>query len=132
MRNSNIQAMSRQVENCLCWQMFGGKLLWKYCWWERFGGKFWWKIFGGNATFDILEPPASQKYSIPCDCIENDFWDVQAYLAPTPVPSFVRLMAIYLARDQKKDNPIITLCAPIDLPENLHCFGTFRSQGWRD
>ena len=33
---------------------------------------------------------------------------MQAYLAPTPVPSFVRLMAIYLARDQKKDNPIIT------------------------
>ena len=31
--------MSRQVGNCLWWQMFGRKLLWKYCWWKKFGGK---------------------------------------------------------------------------------------------
>ena len=51
MRNSNIlgyAVCSRQVEN------FGGK----------FGDKNVVGIFGGNAIFDILEPPAFQKYKI--------------------------------------------------------------------
>ena len=57
MRNLNIlgyTVCSRQVEN--------------WSWWKMFGGKVWWKnvvgIFGGNDIFDILEPPAFQKYKI--------------------------------------------------------------------
>ena len=42
------------MENWFWWKMFDGKL----------GDKNVVGIFGGNAIFDILEPPAFQKYSI--------------------------------------------------------------------
>ena len=46
-------------------------MLVKNCWWKAFGGQFLLEIFGGKfvgnfggkAIFDILRPPAFQKYS---------------------------------------------------------------------
>ena len=63
MRNSNIQAMKRQVENWFWWKIVVEIFLVNKFWWKMFGGKFWWKMFGGNffvnffggnAIFNIL------------------------------------------------------------------------------
>ena len=45
------------------WKFFGEKVFVKK---ENCSGKFLVEFFGGNAIFDIIEPPAFQKYSIHC------------------------------------------------------------------
>ena len=56
--------MSRQVDNLFWWNKFCRKTFGGKCSVEKFGDKNVVGIFGGNAIFDILEPPAFQKYKI--------------------------------------------------------------------
>ena len=39
---------------------FGGKVLVENVWWDNYSGK----VFGGNAIFGMIQPPAFKKYSI--------------------------------------------------------------------